>query len=226
MPVSYWKEFFVVDSLFESLKLLPIDSVPFCSLDFETTQIPSSSKELAIIEIGAQRFMGDKLTSQPFQYLINPKYDIRTYDTGVSGINNKMVEGCPKFVDIYPSFSDYIEGHILIAHNASFDKRALESQCIRDGCKAPDNPYIDTATLLRKAVDLPSYTLESAAKHFGLKQAQSHRALDDCKLVIKILRALLPFLKTNYGASRMVNLYQLGRVKSSAFIEQKRLFDI
>jgi DNA polymerase III epsilon subunit family exonuclease len=216
----------VGDSLFESLKLLPVDGVPFCSLDFETTQIPGSSKELAIIEIGAQCFMGDKLSSQSFQHLINPKCDIRTYDTGVSGINNKMVEECPTFVDIYPSFSDYIEGHILIAHNASFDKRALENQCIRDKCKAPDNPYIDTATLLRKAIDLPSYTLESAAKHFGLKQVQSHRALDDCTLVIKIFWAILTFLKTKYGVSRMVDLYQLGRVKSPTYNDQKKLFDI
>jgi len=202
-----------------------IEEVPFCAVDFETTQLPNSSRELAIIEIGAQRFLGDELTAKPFQTLVNPQCAIRQFDTGVSGITNAMVVNKPNFMEVRESFFSYIKDCVLLAHNAPFDKRALESQCVRDGCKAPLNLYIDSVPLLRKVTKLDSYSLESAASHFSIKVSNTHRAIDDCQLLISVFWHINKLLVELHGVRHFRDLRQLIGIRTNSRARQGTLFD-
>ena len=202
-----------------------IEEIPFCAIDFETTQLPNSTKELAIIEIGAQRFLGNELTAAPFQTLVNPQCSIRPFDTSVSGITNEMVVDKPRFLAVSESFFSYIKDCVIIAHNASFDKRALESQCIRDDCNSPHNLYIDSAALLRKIAKLQSYSLESAAKYFAIEQSSFHRAVADSQLLIKVFWQITKLLKNLNGIRYFRDLCQLIGVKNSTMAIQGTLFD-
>lgn len=202
-----------------------IAEVPFCALDFETTQLPEASHEFAIIEVGAQRFIDNKLDSIAFQTLVNPKCSIRQFDTGVSGITDEMVISKPTFPDISEDFFSYINDHVILAHNATFEQRVLKSQCSRDGLAVPKNLYIDTAALLRKAVKLSSYTLESASQYFGIDRINAHRAGGDCELLVKVFRAIRVLLETKYGLRYFRDLCTMLQINIDIGFTQKNLFD-
>ena len=190
-----------------------LDEVMFCALDFETTQIQGSPGELAIIEIGAHKFSQNGIVDQPFQSLISPSCKIRPFDSRVSGITDNMVRGQPLFSEIYQEFFSYVDGSVLVAHNAPFDKRALLSQCARDGIELPDLIFIDTLPLLKRVVALPKYSLDFVLSHFKISNKVHHRAGDDSLAVLKLFVIILSILREKHG---VVNLYQvLGMLDSN-----------
>lgn len=202
-----------------------IEEVPFCALDFETTQLPDSAKELAIIEIGAQRFLGKEWTAATFHTMVNPRCAIRPFDSGVSGITNNMVVDKPSFLEVSEGLFSYIEDCVILAHNASFDKRALESQCLRDSCIVPDNLYIDSIALMRKVAKLQSYSLESAAEYFAIEKPSLHRAINDCHLLVEVFWQIIKSLKELYGLRYFRDLCRLIGIRSSSKDIQGSLFD-
>lgn len=201
-----------------------IHNIPFCALDFETTQINGRPGELAIIEIGAQNFTMNGIVGAPYVTLINPGCNIRPFDTGVSGINDRMVSSQPKFIDIFSDFFSYIHGRILVAHNAPFDKRALTSQCQRDRIDEPDNVYIDSVSLLKKTVTLKKYSLQEAVMYFKLNKKPFHRALGDCYVVSELFCETLKILRTDHSIRTFGQLTEFLGIKIIPKSEQLSLF--
>lgn len=208
----------------EALYRTAIDDVAMCALDFETTQVYGIPGALAIIEVAAQCFRGTQTTATEFHALVDPKCPIRPFDTGVSGITDEMVKGKPTFSAIRKAFFSYIGEHVLVAHNASSDKRALESQCARDGCEVPAIIMIDTAALLRKLIPLPSYSLDSVCRHFGIQQAQAHRASADCHAARNVFAIASKALRTTHGVISFGQLCQFLGLKLVSRPAQETLF--
>jgi len=209
----------------DALCRMAIDDVDMCALDFETTQVQGITGALAITEIAAQRFRGAQPTAPQFHALVDPKCPIRPFDTGVSGITDVMVSGKPTFAAIREGFFSYIREHILVAHNAASDRRALESQCARDGCEVPTIIMLDTAALARKLLPLPSYNLDSVCRHFGVKQGQAHRASGDCQAVKGVFAAASQALRTTHGIKTFGQLCQFLGLKLGSSPVQGSLFD-
>lgn len=201
-----------------------ITKVPFCALDFETTQMIGKPGELAIIEIGAQHFTWDGVQGAPYETLINPGCKIRPFDTGVSGINDQMVSVRPRFIDICSDFCSYIQGRIIVAHNAPFDQRALRSQCQRDKIDEPDNFFIDSAALLKKTLPLTKYSLQDAALYFNLGKKLSHRALGDCLIVAELFLEILRILYAERGIRTFGQMRELLGIKITPKSEEISLF--
>jgi DNA polymerase III epsilon subunit family exonuclease len=208
----------------EALCRMAIDDVDMCALDFETTQVQGITGALAITEVAAQRFRGGQCTAPEFHALVDPKCPIRPFDTRVSGITDAMVKGKPTFGAIREGFFSYIGGHILVAHNAASDRRALESQCARDGCEVPTIIMLDTAALARKLLSLSSYNLDSVCRHFGVKQGQAHRASGDCQAARGVFAAASQALPTPHGIRTFGKLCQFLGLKLVSSSVQRSLF--
>ena len=193
----------------EKYARLPLHEVPFCAIDVETTPVPNVPRSLALTEVGALRFRGDAEADAAFVSLVNPGCPIRAFDTQVSGISDRTVADAPQFRDIYPRFAEYIAGAVIIAHNASFDKRAIESQCERDGLDSPPNVYVDSVALLKRAVELRSYKLAEVCRHFGVRPSQVHRAGGDCEAVRELFLCAVPLLREKCGISQFGQLCKL-----------------
>ena len=88
-------------------------------LDFETTGLSSGMGDRAI-EIGAVRLGKGQLIAR-FQELMNPGQRIIGFIESYTGIANGMLQGARPCGEVMRDFSDYIGGHNLVAHNASFD---------------------------------------------------------------------------------------------------------
>ena len=166
---------------------ISIDDVCFVAFDFETTGLNPRSDR--IIEIGAVKFK-DRTMLETFEELVNPDMNIPEASVKISGIHNAMVQDKPFIDDLLDDFLSFIEGTVLIAHNASFDLGFLRAALNGSGHADFDNLVIDTHRLARKAYSgQQSYSLQSLVAMLGLPPNNAHRALDDAMQCMKLFQA-------------------------------------
>ena len=165
--------------------------------DLETTGFyPHKDR---IIEIGAVILHDGKVTER-FSTFVNPKQEISSRITELTGITNDMVAGAPYEEDAVPRFMEFIGNKTLCAHNADFDTSFIRSACERLGI-AFENPYIDTVNLTQCLYpDFKKYTLDAVTNSLGLPGFKHHRADDDAAACALILAECIKKLKT-MGAS-------------------------
>ena len=99
---------------------------PVIVFDFETTGLSPQHGDRPI-EIGAVLIENHKITHQ-FQSLMNPGFRISSFIESYTGISNSMVRTAPPCEDVMEEFVEFIGSYPLVAHNASFDLRFLESE--------------------------------------------------------------------------------------------------
>ena len=95
-------------------------------LDFETTGLSPNMGDRAI-EIGAVRIENGRVTDR-FQELMNPGRPISGFIEDYTGITNAMLAKARPCEEVMADFADFIGDYNLLAHNASFDKRFLDSE--------------------------------------------------------------------------------------------------
>ncbi len=160
----------------------------YTAFDFETTGI--DPVEGRIIECGAVRFTVDGVLST-FHSLIKPDVPIPVEATRVHGITEQDVADAPPETVVIESFLHYLEGSILVAHNANFDVGFLHGALTRIGRAGElTNLVLDTLFIARKAFPrLKSYKLSELQKELLLTKKQSHRALDDAYTCMEVFMA-------------------------------------
>lgn len=164
----------------------------FCAFDTETTGLNSSLDH--VIEIGAVRFNKDGVIDT-YNELINPCCVIPYQATIVNNITNEMLKDCPLINQVLPDFMTYINGTILVAHNAGFDLKFVNKELERCGLNTMKNFATDTLKLSKSIFPLfKSHKLQDLAISFNIKALQAHRAQDDAhvcmEVFIKCLNAL------------------------------------
>lgn len=150
----------------------------FVAFDVETTGLSPANGD-RIIELGAVKFQGTNLVAQ-CSWLINPGRPIPARSEAVHGITDAMVAAQPAFKDVAPEFASFIDGSILLAHNASFDIRFMRAEYQLAGCSMPANSIYDTLPLYRKWFpDAPSHSLGKLVDYLKLEKGGYHRAAAD-----------------------------------------------
>jgi len=177
----------------------------FISIDFETTGLfPDHGDE--IIEIGATKFTFDNAAVDEFVTLCKPKRKIREKATKINGIKNEDVEHAGSPWEEWNKFLSWAgEFDYLVAHNASFEMKFLNSLYAKNQVELPKFMFIDTLALARKRIyDRPSYKLIDLANHLNIHIENPHRALDDsratarlCLLVIETYKNKNTAIKNN-----------------------------
>jgi DNA polymerase-3 subunit alpha (Gram-positive type) len=161
-----------------------VSNVTFVVFDTETTGFSPTMDR--IVEVGAVKFRNGEVVEE-ISWLINPQRDIPYWATKVNGITDDMVKGKPSFKDIYPDFQKFINGSVLMAHNAKFDISFLKAEIKRAGCELPPNQVIDSLGLFRKWYpNSKSHSVEAVARHAEIKTDTLHRASADSMYVFLI----------------------------------------
>ncbi|MDA0991772.1 MAG: 3'-5' exonuclease [Verrucomicrobia bacterium] len=158
-----------------------LTNLTFVAFDLETTGL---SREYGrVVEIGAVKFRnGEILESR--MWLVNPGQKIPKAAQWVHGISDDMVADQPPFKDVYPEFVSFIDGAILMAHNANFDVRFMRAEALRNDFPLPTNTVLDSLALARRYYpDAESYTLEKLMVQLNLPATRYHRGMDDAKYV-------------------------------------------
>ena len=157
-------------------------------IDVETTG--GKFNEEGITEIAVYKFDGNKIIDQ-FISLVNPEIPIQPFVQTLTGINDKMVKTAPKFYEIAKRILEITENTVLVAHNASFDYRMLNTEFNRLGYDF-SIPQICTLSLSKKLIpNQDSYKLGKLVKSLGIPLSNRHRASGDAKATVELFKLLL-----------------------------------
>ena len=161
----------------------------FCVVDIEGTG--GKFEEEGIIEIALFKFDGKEVVDQVIS-LVNPESrEIQPYVTKLTGITPNMVKRAPKFYELAKRIIDITKDNVLVAHNAEFDYRILQTEFNRLGYDF-QMLTIDTITWAEKLIpDEPAYGLEKLAKSLGINHANKHRAEADARATLDLFKILL-----------------------------------
>lgn len=165
------------------------DKRSYAALDVETTGLDAFRDR--VIEIGIVLFSFDAegalVEEKTWDSLINPGIAIPASSTAIHGITDLDVWASPFFKDLSDTLNGFLEGRVMVAHNAPFDAGFISEEFSRLGKNAPIREMADSLVLLRQAVpNLISYSLGKAAFILGVETGTSHRALDDAKTCMKL----------------------------------------
>jgi DNA polymerase-3 subunit epsilon len=172
-----------------------LSELTYTVFDTETTGLePSNGDE--IIQIGAARIVNNRLLRQEtFDQIIDPERPLKPESIPIHGITEDMVRGKPTIDVVLPSFYEFCEDTVLIAHNAAFDMRFLQLKEERTGIKFTQ-PVLDT--LLLSAVAHPnqeSHKLDVILERLGIQIDGRHNALEDSLATGEVFLKLVPLLE-------------------------------
>jgi DNA polymerase-3 subunit alpha (Gram-positive type) len=191
----------------ESIKNMakPLKDVRFVVVDVETTGLDPEKERICEISMTALKNL-ESVSS--FTSLINPQIIIPPEVLMVHGIDNKMVEESPSFIDIADIVMDFISGSVLVGHNIEFDFGFLKNEMKRAGYNIENFILIDTVKLSRKIYTIENYKLKTIANYLDIQSDRFHRAGDDVEVTVKIFQNIIRTLKSDYGIDTLESLIE------------------
>lgn len=201
-----------------------VDS-PVIVLDFETTGLSPNHGDRAI-EIGAVLIENCEIVDS-FQKLMNPGFKISSFIESYTGISNSMVEAAVPCEKAMEQFADFVDGYPLVAHNASFDTRFLDSEFQFIG-RTRSNPIACSMLASRRIFpDAPNHKLGTLVRYCDIEtDGTFHRALADAEMTGHLWISMIKKIKKNYGLKKvpfelMQKISKISKTKVSAFLKKE-----
>lgn len=173
-------------------------------LDIETTGLHAGKDR--IIEIAAVKIgMDDKIVDE-YHTMVNPGMRIPPETIKVHNITDDMVAGAPTVGEVMPALAEFCRGHVVCAHNASFDIGFLRIDAEKAGVELPET-VLDTLPLARAVLkDLKRHKLDIVCKRLGVKLDTHHRALFDTRATAHMMIQLLEMARAEQGVVTLRDL--------------------
>ena len=162
-------------------------ALEFATIDFETTGL--SAKSDRVIEVGIVRTSADGKVLREYSSLVNPSRDVGRTD--IHGITAGMLREAPTFEQIVGDIISMLNGAVMVAHNASFDARFLDSELERISCGREDIDALCTLQLMFAGYPTGPRRLVDCCVEYGIPILNSHSALDDARMASQLLHFLL-----------------------------------
>lgn len=170
----------------------PLATAEFLVVDTETNGLGADRCELT--EVGAVLVGGGELHDR-WETLVPVRAPLSRGIQRFTGITQAMVDEAPPADMTLPELAEQLDGRVLVAHNAAFDRRVLAQAFARAGAAWPDPPTICTVALARQLHPLARQRkLRPLAESLGIEVEVTHRALADAETCARVLCALFPRL--------------------------------
>jgi len=188
-------------------------------LDFETTGLSPDQGD-RVIEVGAVRIENGEIVDR-FQRLMNPGIPVNAFIENYTGISNTMLQDAPPVAEVMAEFSEFIVGHNLVAHNASFDQRFLKAELKRIQ-KPCANLFSCSMLAARRVYQLaPNHTLGGLVSYKNIPtDGVFHRALADAEMTARLWLAMLDDIACTHNVSELSfgSIQQLTRVPKQSVL--------
>lgn len=160
----------------------------FAVVDVETSGLDPTRHR--VIEVAVTQLSPSGVVEREWSTLLRPRGG--TGPVHVHGITGADLRGAPRFAEVAPTLRHLLEGRILVAHNAAFDWAFLAHEAARSRVALPVEERLCTVTLARQ-LGIPSRNLRlgTLADHWNIPVTQAHRAADDVRVLVEILRRCL-----------------------------------
>jgi DNA polymerase-3 subunit epsilon len=181
-------------------------------LDTETTGLEVDQGH-RLVEVGAVALADRKRTDLHFHSYLNPQRSIDEEAEKVHGLSIERLSGEPEFSEIAESFLEFVEGSILVIHNAAFDLGFLNAELKRASSKYPALEEIcdveDTLLMARAKFPGQRNSLDALANRFEVSgyDRSFHGALLDANILADVYihltggQSKFEFITSNTGSN-------------------------
>lgn len=160
----------------------------YAIIDVETTGLRGEDNRITEIAIAIH---DGKKVIEDYHTLINPEIPISPYVTGLTGIDDSMVQEAPVFKEIAPTINELTQNRIFVAHNVSFDYNVIRSEFKRIGTDYK-RKRLCTVRLSRKIFPgYRSYSLGNLCRSLQIPILNRHRAKGDTDATVILFEKLL-----------------------------------
>jgi DNA polymerase-3 subunit epsilon len=171
-----------------TLLCAPLRTTEFLAVDTETNGL--SGEDCELTEVGCV-LVGGGECHEEWESLVAVRRPLRPGIQRFTGISQAMVDCAPDPGAALPELARRIEGRVLVAHNAAFDRRVLRQAFARAGLEWPDPPVLCTVALARRLLPLQRRRgLAALAAGLGLEPEGAHRALVDARTCAQVFCAM------------------------------------
>ncbi len=171
-------------------------------LDFETTGLSANGGDRAI-EIGAVAVENGQITDK-YQSLIQPGFRVDRFIENYTGITNEMLEDAPHPDLVFPELYRFLGDSIMVAHNASFDRKFLDMELARVGYTRKQ-PFLCSMRVARRLYQrAPNHRLGTLVKYAKVPVTGTfHRALTDAEMTALLWTGMMDRLKSDYAIAEI-----------------------
>lgn len=106
-------------------------------LDSETTGLPDENGRTDIVSLGIV-VVQNREARDTVEFLIQPQQSISQEAETIHGISNEQAATFASFQSQWPRIREYLNGQLVVIHNASFDWPILLQHIKRFGLKPPN----------------------------------------------------------------------------------------
>jgi DNA polymerase III subunit epsilon len=151
--------------------------------DTETTGLSAEHDRVA--EIAAIELIDYIPTGREFHCYINPQRRMPEEATRIHGLTDEFLKDKPKFQEIIDDFLQFVGDASLVAHNAQFDFKMVNSELRRLRKPPLKNIMIDTVALSKIKFPGAKASLDDLCRRFGidLSKRTTHTAILDTRLL-------------------------------------------
>jgi len=154
-------------------------------LDTETTGLDPFDGH-RIVEIGCVELVNTIATGRTWHCYLNPERDVPHPAFEVHGLSTEFLVDKPRFGERADELLAFIEGAMLVMHNAAFDFGFLNAELER--VARPQlrwDRVVDTLALARRRHPGSPANLDALCRRYGIDitEREKHGALLDCRLL-------------------------------------------
>jgi DNA polymerase-3 subunit epsilon len=162
-------------------------------LDTETTGLDPKDGH-RVVEIGGVELVNHVATGRVFHQYINPERDMPAEAEAVHGLSRAFLADKPLFADVAADFAGFIDGAMLVIHNAAFDMGFLNAEFARLGFpELPMSRAVDTVAIARRKHPGSPANLDALCRRYGVDNSgrEKHGALLDAELLAEVYLELI-----------------------------------
>lgn len=153
-------------------------------IDIETTGVDPQYDQ--VIDIGFYQFEGVELV-KTYSSLVRTDIPLTQFIQKLTGITQKQIDKAPHWSKVEPELQ-LLEGHALLAHNASFEESFLKKYFEDLGRDREEESFQDSMYMLSLIFpERSSLNLEGLLIDLGLADKEEHRGLADSRDLLKVV---------------------------------------
>lgn len=161
--------------------------------DTETTGL--DAREDRVIEFGGVELVNRFPTGRYLHCYINPQgRPVHPDALAVHGISDADLVGKPTFPEVAEELVAFLDGAMLVAHNANFDIGFLDAEFARLGLPPVDpGRVVDTLAIARRKHPMGPNSLDALCRRYGIDNSHrtKHGALLDSELLAEVYIELI-----------------------------------